>query len=51
MWITVHQHNLRAQTLYEKMGFVVEGVKRRGVYIDGQYEDRIFLALLFLNIV
>jgi RimJ/RimL family protein N-acetyltransferase len=45
--LTLHQHNLRAMKLYEKMGFVVEGVKRRGVCIDGEFEDLICMALLF----
>jgi RimJ/RimL family protein N-acetyltransferase len=44
--LTVHNHNLRAKNLYEKMGFVVEGVKRRGVCIDGHYEDLICMGYL-----
>ena len=32
--------------LYEKMGFVVEGVKRRGVRVDGHYEDLICMGVL-----
>jgi RimJ/RimL family protein N-acetyltransferase len=45
--LTVREHNLRAMKLYEKMGFVHEGVKRRGVCLDGKYEDLICMALLF----
>ncbi len=45
--LTVRDHNLRAQKLYEKMGFVVEGVKRKGVRLDGNYEDLICMAILF----
>jgi RimJ/RimL family protein N-acetyltransferase len=44
--LTVREHNLRAKKLYEKFGFVVEGVKRRGVRVDGQYEDLICMGLL-----
>jgi RimJ/RimL family protein N-acetyltransferase len=45
--LTVFQHNQRAMKLYEKMGFVVEGVKRRGVRVDGNYVDLISMALFF----
>jgi RimJ/RimL family protein N-acetyltransferase len=45
--LTVREHNLRAKRLYEKTGFQFEGVKRRGVRVDGQYEDLICMALLF----
>ncbi len=44
--LTVREHNVRAKRLYEKMGFVVEGVKRRGVRLDGNYEDLICMAKL-----
>jgi RimJ/RimL family protein N-acetyltransferase len=44
--LTVREPNLRAMKLYEKMGFVHEGVKRRGVCVDGQYEDLICMAVL-----
>lgn len=44
--LTVREDNLRAKKLYEKFGFVVEGVKRRGVFVDGQYEDLIGMGLL-----
>jgi len=43
---TLREHNVRARRLYEKMGFVVEGVKRRGVRLDGSYEDLICMAYL-----
>lgn len=42
----MREHNLRAKHLYEKFGFVVEGVKRRGVRIDCRYEDLICMGLL-----
>jgi len=44
--LTVREHNVRALRLYEKMGFVIEGVKRRGVRLDGNYEDLICMATL-----
>ncbi len=44
--LTVREHNLRAKRLYEKTGFIFEGVKRRVVRIDGVYEDLICMGLL-----
>lgn len=44
--LTVRENNKRAMQLYEKMGFVMEGVKRKGVRIDGRYEDLYCMALL-----
>lgn len=44
--LTVREHNVRAKKLYEKFGFVVEGVKRRGVFVDGRHEDLICMGLL-----
>jgi ribosomal protein S18 acetylase RimI-like enzyme len=44
--LTVRAPNIPALTLYKKLGFLVEGVKRRGVLIDGQYEDLIMMAIL-----
>jgi len=39
--------NLGAIALYESMGFVREGRKRRGMRIDGVYFDMVELALVF----
>lgn len=44
--LEVRVDNLRAARLYEKLGFVAEGVKRRGMRIDGRYVDTIAMALL-----
>lgn len=45
--LTVREHNKPAIALYEKYGFVVEGVHKNGVCIDGKYENHVFMALLF----
>lgn len=45
--LTVFENNKPAIALYEKLGFVVEGIHKNKSYIDGQYEDHIFMALLF----
>ncbi|PWY55061.1 GNAT family N-acetyltransferase [Legionella qingyii] len=45
--LTVREHNQAAISLYEKYGFVKEGVHKNAVRIDGTYEHHIFMALLF----
>lgn len=45
--LTVRQHNKAAIALYEKYGFVKEGIHKNAVWIDGEYENHIFMALLF----
>jgi RimJ/RimL family protein N-acetyltransferase len=38
--------NVNAIRLYEKLGFVHEGVKRRARHLDGAWEDNVMMALL-----
>ena len=45
--LTVRENNKAAIELYKKFGFVAEGIHKNGVCIDGQYENHIFMALLF----
>jgi RimJ/RimL family protein N-acetyltransferase len=45
--LNVHADNARAIALYERFGFVREGVARDAVCIDGQYIDTIGMAILF----
>ena len=42
--LSVHADNPRAIALYEKVGFVREGLVRRSVRIDGRYKDAILMA-------
>ncbi|MBI3513832.1 MAG: GNAT family N-acetyltransferase [Proteobacteria bacterium] len=44
--LSVYQSNQRARRLYESVGFVVEGVRRRHRKLDGVYEDSTLMALL-----
>jgi RimJ/RimL family protein N-acetyltransferase len=44
--LTVHADNDRAIALYEKVGFVREGVRRDAVCIDGRFIDSILMAKL-----
>jgi len=43
--LAVFADNERAQHLYARMGFVVEGVQSRRAKIDGRYRDEILMAL------
>jgi RimJ/RimL family protein N-acetyltransferase len=42
--LTAHADNLRAIALYEKLGFVHEGLTRDSVCIDGRFVDSIAMA-------
>ena len=44
--LEVFASNTRALALYEKLGFVREGVKRRARKLDGEYDDDVLMALL-----
>jgi len=45
--LTVMCHNMIALHLYEKYGFVVEGVKKKAILMDGEYIDEFYMAKLF----
>ena len=45
--LTVREKNTRAMALYRKVGFEVEGIKKKAVRVDGEYEDLICMAVLF----
>ena len=42
--LTVECPNQAAQRLYEKSGFVVEGIRKNAMYVDGQYIDEYYMA-------
>jgi len=45
--LTVREKNKAAIALYEKIGFVAEGLHRNAVRIENKYENIISMALLF----
>ncbi|MBA8876463.1 GNAT family N-acetyltransferase [Phyllobacterium myrsinacearum] len=45
--LDVHADNERAIALYEKVGFVREGVARDAVCIDGRYVDTVNMAVVY----
>ncbi|WP_285765621.1 GNAT family N-acetyltransferase [Peribacillus sp. SI8-4] len=44
--LSVIANNAQARSLYAKMGFEQEGVKRESLYFDGKYHDEYFLSKL-----
>ena len=44
--LTVRADNANAKTLYERVGFVTEGLQRRAFCIDAEYCDAYTMALL-----
>jgi len=44
--LTVMVHNQRGVSLYEKMGFEIEGTKRDSLLVDGSYVDEYYMAKL-----
>ncbi|MDX8445353.1 GNAT family N-acetyltransferase [Mesorhizobium captivum] len=44
--LSVHSDNARAISLYGKAGFVMEGLQRDAVYVDGEYRDAIMMAIV-----
>ena len=44
--LTVREDNARAVALYERLGFLYEGLKRNGVRVDGTYKNLVCMAVL-----
>jgi RimJ/RimL family protein N-acetyltransferase len=45
--LTVREHNKAALALYKKIGFIEEGIHRKAVRVEADYEDLISMGLLF----
>ncbi|MFC3771297.1 GNAT family N-acetyltransferase [Paenibacillus sp. GCM10012303] len=46
LWLDVKAHNRIARLLYEKTGFVVEGVLRDCIQVQGTYESLVIMGIL-----
>ena len=46
LYLNVLASNTRAQKLYDKLGFKVEGIQRQAIFKDGKYQDYIMMSLL-----
>ncbi|MFF4830599.1 GNAT family N-acetyltransferase [Streptomyces sp. NPDC001315] len=44
--LEVYGNNHRARRVYEKAGFVVEGVRREAAFRDGEWVDEVLMAVL-----
>ncbi len=44
--LTVMTHNVRGVRLYQKMGFEIEGLRRRSLFVDGEYVDEYAMSRL-----
>ena len=45
--LTVMTHNLAGKALYEKHGFVVEGIKKDSMCVDGEYVDEYYMGKIY----
>ena len=45
--LTVISHNETAVSLYKKMGFEIEGTKKKSLYIEGRYIDEFYMGKTF----
>jgi RimJ/RimL family protein N-acetyltransferase len=46
LWLDVKTHNLQARALYDSEGFVVEGVLRESVRVEGGFESLVVMSML-----
>ena len=46
LWLDVKTHNLRARALYDSEGFVVEGLLRESVRVEGGFESLVVMSML-----
>src|SRR4051812_40011954 len=46
LWLDVKQRNARAKALYDSEGFVVEGVLRESVKLEGGFESMVVMSML-----
>ncbi|MCC5623123.1 GNAT family N-acetyltransferase [Nostoc sp. CHAB 5715] len=46
LWLDVKLHNNRAQAVYKTAGFVVEGILRECLKVEGRYDSLIIMSML-----
>ncbi len=47
--LTVMAHNTRGVALYQKRGFVIEGVKKHSMLVDGCYIDEYYMGKILID--
>lgn len=45
IWLAVYENNPAARILYEKLGFVTEGILRKHVYFNGSFYDKYIMGI------
>src|SRR5471032_1522630 len=45
--LQVRENSISAVTLFERSGFVMEGIMRKHAFVDGKYENSVLMAMLF----
>ncbi|HML96857.1 MAG TPA: GNAT family protein [Tepidiformaceae bacterium] len=46
VWLTTNGSNIRAQKAFAAAGFVEEGRLRRHIWLDGRYDDLVYMGIL-----
>jgi RimJ/RimL family protein N-acetyltransferase len=46
VWLGTYEYNARARHVYEKLGFVQEGVARESDYVDGRWVNSVLYGIL-----
>ena len=46
LWLDVKTHNLQARALYDSEGFIVEGLLRESVRVEGGFESLVVMSML-----
>jgi ribosomal-protein-alanine N-acetyltransferase len=46
VWLGTYDYNARARRVYEKVGFVQEGVMRKADWVDGRWVDSVIYGIL-----
>ena len=46
LWLDVKEHNIRARTIYEKVGFKYEGLLRECIKTSNGYESLVIMSML-----
>jgi hypothetical protein len=46
LWLDVKTHNVQARALYDSEGFIVEGLLRESVRVEGGFESLVVMSML-----
>lgn len=46
IWLHIREHNVVAQNLYQKLGYVREGLERQSIFEDNVFHNQVVMSLL-----